>query len=97
MCNSTASSTVSLALTPIGSVMFALDTCPERSPNATGIRKSSTTRSDHFFQRVILIGTLPAIEHFTEDHAAHIFQLAGLFQLHQHAVDLKGFGSPRLR
>ena len=42
--SSTASSTVSRARTPIGSVMFARETCPERSPNATGIRKSSTIR-----------------------------------------------------
>ena len=39
-------------------------------------------------QRILLAAGLHAIEHLAEDDATHAVELAGKFQLHQHAVDL---------
>src|SRR5258708_9983229 len=47
---------------------------------------------DHFFERVILVWTLLAIQHLAEDNAANVLQLARKLQLHQHPVNLVRLG-----
>src|SRR5436305_7096209 len=48
---------------------------------------------DHFLQRVVLIGGLDTVDHLPEDQATDVLQFACEFQLHQHAIDLVGFGA----
>src|SRR5450631_517024 len=48
---------------------------------------------DHLLQSVTLIRGLNAVRHLSEDNATYVVEMAGQFQLHQHAVDLKGLGS----
>src|ERR1017187_4874822 len=47
---------------------------------------------DHLLQSVTLTRGLNAVEHLSEDNATYVVELAGQFQLHQHAVNLKGLG-----
>ena len=48
--------------------------------------------SDHFLKSVILICDLDAVDHFSEDDAAHGVEMSSKFQLHQHAIDLIRLG-----
>ena len=47
---------------------------------------------DHLFERVSLIGILDAVQHFAEHDALDVFQLSGLLELREHAIDLIGLG-----
>src|ERR1700740_2255810 len=47
---------------------------------------------NHFLQSVILSCVLEAVEHFSKDDAVDGIEMSAEFQLHQHAIDLKGLG-----
>src|SRR5580658_8074119 len=68
--------------------------CDVTRPYAEGDRDSQIAddSGDDLLQSVILICGLYAVEHFSEDDAAHIVEMAANFQLHQHAIDLKRLG-----
>src|SRR5581483_10023362 len=55
--------------------------------------KVSQNLHDYFFQRIALIVSLNAVEHLAEHDSLYIFQFAGEFELHQHAIDLVRLGS----
>src|SRR5689334_1984475 len=43
---------------------------------------------DDLFECIGLLGSLNAIDHLAEDNAANLVKLAGIFKLHEHAIDL---------
>src|SRR5271169_3061923 len=65
---------------------------PRLNAECDGHSQVSYNSRHHILQSVSLIRGLHAVEHFSEDDAANALKVTGQFQLHQHAVDLKGLG-----
>src|SRR5215469_11832989 len=50
---------------------------PRAKTKSHGDAHVTDCTQNHFFECVVLIGSLTAVDHFSEDQAAHILQLAG--------------------
>src|SRR5450631_832129 len=65
---------------------------PRLYAEGDGYSQIADDPGDHLLQSVTLIRGLNAVQHLSEDNATYVVEMAGQFQLHQHAVDLKGLG-----